>query len=211
MKSQRPIHVAIVEDDAEIRQLVQLIVDGSPGFSCKLAYPDAESALAELATYPPDVVLMDIHLPGQSGIEAVAQLREQVPHLDILMLTVQEDDDSVFRSLCAGATGYLLKETPPAQLLAAIEEAAAGGSPMSPQIARRVVRSFRVQQPTSPLSSRETEVLRMLCDGETYKTIAEALFVSANTVKAHIKHIYEKLHVHSRAEAVRQALEKGWV
>ncbi len=205
--NQRPIYIAIVEDDPEIRQLLTLILNGSPGFSCSHSFPDAESALAGLAQDPPDVVLMDIQLPGMSGIECTQQLRELHPKLDIIMLTVQEENDDIFDSLCAGATGYLVKETPPAKLLAAIEEAQAGGSPMSPRIARRVIGSFHQSLVKSPLSARETEVLSLLCEGRNYRQIADQLFVSTNTIKAHIKHIYEKLHVHNRAEAVRKAMQ----
>ncbi|MEM6344212.1 MAG: response regulator transcription factor [Bacteroidota bacterium] len=205
--NQRPIYIAIVEDDPEIRQLLTLILNGSPGFSCSHSYPDAESALAGLTHEPPDVVLMDIQLPGMSGIECTQQLRELHPKLDIIMLTVQEENDDIFDSLCAGATGYLVKETPPTKLLAAIEEAKAGGSPMSPRIARRVIGSFHQSPVKSPLSARETEVLGLLCEGRNYRQIADQLFVSTNTVKAHIKHIYEKLHVHNRAEAVRKAMQ----
>ncbi|MEM6265431.1 MAG: response regulator transcription factor [Bacteroidota bacterium] len=206
------IHVAIVEDDPEIRQLLVMLIDGSPGFSCKMSYPDAESALKPLSTYPPDVVLMDIQMPGMNGIECTRQLKEQQPNLNILMLTVQEEDDNIFNSLCAGATGYLVKDTPPVQLLSAIQEAHEGGSPMSPRIARRVIAYFhKVKTVKNPLSERETEVLTRLCDGADYKRIASELFVSSNTIKAHIKSIYKKLHVHSRAEAVRKAIEQGIV
>jgi DNA-binding NarL/FixJ family response regulator len=205
------IHIALVEDDPEIRQLLLVLLNGSPGLSCSLVFEDAESSLEEIISFQPDVVLMDIQLPGMSGIEAVKALTARRPELTILMLTVQMDDDSVFQSLCAGASGYLLKATPPAQLLAAIQEAKAGGSPMSPSIARRVIRSFHQPKVESPLSEREREVLRRLCDGETYRSIAEALFVSSNTVKAHIKNIYRKLHVHTRAEAVRRAIGDGLV
>ncbi len=207
-----PIHVAIVEDDPEIRQLLQLLIDASPGFSCKLVYPDAEAALAEIPTYPPDVVLMDIQLPGMSGVECVQKLKAVRPELDILMLTVQAEDHYIFDSLCAGATGYLLKETPPVQLLAAIEDAQKGGSPMSPAIARRVIASFhQVKTTESPLSDRETEVLQLLCNGADYRQSADQLFVSTNTIKAHIKNIYKKLHVHSRAEAVKKAIKEGLI
>jgi DNA-binding NarL/FixJ family response regulator len=149
---------------------------------------------------------MDIDLPGMSGISCVRRLKEKMPDLDIIMLTIKEDDESVFESLCAGASGYLIKETPPVELLAAIKEAREGGAPMSAHIARKIVKSFHKTR-NSPLSSRETEVLRMLCKGDNYKAIAEALFVSNNTIKAHIKNIYKKLHVHSRAEAVSKALK----
>ena len=199
------IHVAIVEDDPEIRQLLQIVIDGSPGFACFKTFEAAEEALEELPRYRPHLVLMDIHLPGMTGIECTKKLRELIPDTDIVMLTIQEDDESVFDSLCAGASGYLIKSTPPAQLIEALQEAYGGGAPMSPQIARKVVRSFRPQSKT-PLSERETEVLNLLCKGENYRTIAEALFVSTNTIKAHIKNIYQKLEVNSRAEAVSKAL-----
>lgn len=199
------IHVAIVEDDPAIRQPLQLIIDGTPGYSCQYAYPAAEEALVELPRIRPDVVLMDINLPGITGIEAVQKLKVKLPDLDVIMLTVQVDDHSVFESLCAGASGYLIKSTPPARLLAAIDEVRAGGAPMSMQIARKVLQSFR-RSTESPLTSRETDILRLLCEGQTYSSIAEALFVSGHTVRTHIKNIYQKLHVSSRAEAVRKAM-----
>lgn len=208
------IHTAIVEDDPEIRQLLQLLVGNSPGFRCEYVYPDAESAIADLNGRMVDVILMDIELPGKTGIECVGELREMGLKADILMLSVRDEEDAIFRSLCAGASGYLLKGTPPVQLLQAIRECHEGGSPMSPAIARKVVASFQKTVPTADshgLSEREEEVLRLLCAGENYKTIADQLFVSANTVKAHIKHIYSKLHVRNRAEAVSKAHRKGWV
>ncbi|MEO1415827.1 MAG: response regulator transcription factor [Bacteroidota bacterium] len=200
------IHVSIVEDDQDIRRTLALIIDGTPGFSCARTYEDCETAIPDILDYKPDVVLMDINLPGMSGIEGVKQLKQARPELDILMLTVQVDNQSVFDSLCAGATGYLIKATPPIQLLTAIEEVHKGGSPMSMEIARKVLSSFH-RPSTSPLTTRETEILRRLCEGANYKTIAEALFVSGHTIRTHIKHIYAKLHVHSRAEAVKKALK----
>lgn len=200
------IHVAIVEDDPEIRQLMQIIVDGSPGFACFRTYEDGETALADLPAYKPHIILMDIHLPGINGIECTRKLSKLIPDTQILMLTIQDDDDSIFDSLCAGASGYLLKGTPPAQLIEGLEEAHRGGAPMSPKIARKVVRSFRSSQKT-PLSERETEVLKLLCKGENYRSIAESLFVSTNTIKAHIKNIYKKLQVNTRAAAVNKALK----
>ncbi len=203
---EKTIRVALVEDDPDIRHLMQLIIDGSPGFACRQVYDSCEVAIPALTGNPPDIVLMDIDLPEMSGIEGARRLKELLPTLNVVMLTVYEDNDSVFDSLCAGAVGYLVKGLPPVRLLDAIREAYEGGSPMSAAIARRVVRSFQPEQ-TNPLSERETEVLKMLCEGENYKTIAGALFVSTNTVKAHIKHIYEKLQVHTRAEAVGKALK----
>ncbi|MEM9000003.1 MAG: response regulator transcription factor [Bacteroidota bacterium] len=200
------IHIALVEDENEIRQTLQLILDGSTGFSCKYAFPDGESALASITTLPLDIVLMDIDLPGKSGIEVTRQLKSENPLLDIIMLTVQSDDDSIFESLCAGASGYLLKDTSPAQLLVHIREVYEGGAPMSSRIARRIINSFRIID--NPLSERETEILKMLAKGMNYKEIAEALFLSPHTVKTHIKNIYSKLHVKNRAEAIYKAIKQ---
>lgn len=199
------IHVAIVEDDHDIRRTLALIIDGTPGFTCQFDYTDCESAIPEILKYKPDVVLMDINLPGMSGIEGVKKLKAKVPTLDIIMLTIQVDDHSVFESICAGATGYMIKSTPPANLLQAIQEVHAGGAPMSANIARKVLGSFK-RNSESPLSDRETEILRLLCEGQNYKGIAETLFVSGHTVRSHIKNIYRKLHVNSRAEAVKKAI-----
>jgi len=193
--------VAIVEDDPDIRRLLELLLNGTPGFHCHGAFESCETALERLSGNPPDLVLMDIGLPGISGIEGVRLFRKALPHLPIIMLTVQEDSESVFRSLCEGAVGYLLKGTPPARLLEALREAHSGGAPMSAPIARMVVASFR-KNSENPLTEREKEILALLCEGENYRTIAARLFISTNTVKTHIKNIYEKLHVNSRAEAV---------
>jgi len=189
---------------------MQLIVDGSPGFTCTQAYEGCKTGIPALIETPPDVVLMDIDLPEMSGIVGVAWLKEKLPQANVIMLTVHEDSEMVFDSLCAGAVGYLVKGLPPVQLLQAIEEAHIGGSPMSPDIARKVVRSFQPQV-ANPLSERENDVLKMLCLGENYRTIASALFISTNTVKAHIKNVYEKLQVHTRAEAVGKALRNRMV
>ena len=200
------IHIAIVEDDNEIRQTLTLIIDGSSGFTCKYAFPDGESALASIANLPVDVVLMDIDLPGKSGIEVTRQLKQKCPDLDFIMLTVQSDDDSIFESLCVGASGYLLKDTNPADLLRHIKEVYDGGSPMSSQVARRIINSFRIID--NPLSERETEVLKMLSKGMNYKEVASEIFLSPHTVKTHIKNIYAKLHVNTRAEAIYKAFKQ---
>lgn len=200
------IHIAIVEDDNEIRQTLSLIIDGSRGFSCKYAFPDGESAIASIPTLPIDVVLMDINLPGKSGIDVTRQLKRECPELDFIMLTVLSDDDSIFESLCVGASGYLLKDTDPTDLLVHIKEVFDGGSPMSSQIARRIINSFRIID--NPLSNRETEVLKMLSKGLNYKEVAEDIFLSPHTVKTHIKNIYSKLHVNSRAEAIYKAIKQ---
>lgn len=201
------IHVAIVEDEDEIRELFEKIIDCSPGFSCKHVFNDCESALEPIKTAKPDVVLMDIQLPGMDGIEGLKILKAALPDTDFIMLTIRDEEEIVFKSLCAGATGYLLKDTPPVKLLAAIKEVREGGSPMSPGIARKIAISF---QPSAdnPLSVREREVLARLADGENYSTISEKLFISGHTVRAHIKNIYSKLQVGSRAEAVITAIKQ---
>lgn len=202
---QNDSHIGIIEDDADIRQLLQLVLDGSPGFTCQQVYGSVEDGVPALLENPVDILLMDIDLPQKTGIEGVQWLKKEHFPGQIIMLTVHEDQEAVFDSLCAGAIGYLVKGTPPVQLLAALEEAKSGGSPMSPSIARQVVRSFHRPGP-SPLSEREQEVLRLLAQGENYRTISERIFISRNTVKTHIKNIYEKLQVHTRAEAIGKAL-----
>ncbi len=207
MNENLPIQVAIVEDEDEIRQTLALIIDGTNGFSCKHTFSDCESALKILPEAFVNVVLMDINLPGMSGIEGVKQLKPVLPEVDFMMLTINKEDEVIFDAISAGASGYLVKDTPPADLLRAITEVTQGGAPMSTYIARRVVQSFH-RTAASPLTERETEILRLLCDGLNYKTIAGQLFISANTVRVHIKNIYEKLHVSSRAQAVSTAINK---
>lgn len=202
----KTIHIAIVEDDNEIRQTLSLIVDGSQGFTCKYAFPDGESAMASLANLPIDVVLMDIDLPGKSGIEVTRAMKKKCPDLDFIMLTVQSDDDSIFESLCVGASGYLLKDTNPADLLVHIKEVYEGGSPMSSQVARRIINSFRIIE--NPLSERETQVLKFLSQGLNYKEVADSIHLSPHTIKTHIKNIYSKLHVNNRAEAIYKAIKQ---
>ena len=205
-----PIRVAIIEDDLDIRQLMTLLINGSPGYSCVQSFESCELAIPALEKNIPDLLLMDIDLPKMSGIEGVKILKEKIPSLSIIMLTVHEETEIVFDALSAGAMGYLVKGLPPVQLLQAIKEAHEGGSPMSGSIARKVVLSFHANL-ANPLSERETQVLQMLCKGENYKTIAQQLFISPNTVKAHIKKIYSKLHVNTRAEAVSEALKHRFV
>ena len=206
MISKETIHIALVEDDSEIRQTLQLILEGSDGFQCKHVFPDAESALAKIPAISVDVILMDIDLPGKNGIEATRTLKRKCPELDFIMLTVQSDDDSIFESLYAGASGYLLKDTNPASLLVHIKEVYQGGSPMSSQIARRIISSFRIID--NPLTERESEVLKLLSQGLNYKDVAETVFLSPHTVKTHIKNIYSKLHVNNRAEAIYMAIKQ---
>ncbi len=206
-----PIKVAIVEDNEKIREGLAALIDGSEGFQCTAAYETAEEALRRLPAYNPDVVLMDIQLPKMSGIECVEKLKERDPDLQIMMLTVYEDDEKVFRSLVAGATGYILKRTPPAELLEAIRDLHEGGSPMSDQIARKVVEAFqqmgRSSKETENLSDRELEILAFLAKGYHDKEIADHIFLSIKTVRTHLRNIYQKLHVRSRTEAVLRYLQ----
>ncbi len=201
----RVISVAVVEDDRAAREAISAMIHAADGFVLRGAYASAEEALEAIPDAEPDAVLMDIQLPGMSGIECVRKLKERLQDTDFIMLTVMDDEESVFRSLSAGATGYLHKHSSPQEVLDGIVEVRDGGSVISPGIARLVVRSF---QPKSEpgLSDRENEVLVRLCDGENYRSIADMLFISSNTVKAHIKNIYGKLQVNTRAEAVRLAM-----
>lgn len=199
-----PISVSLIEDDADIRQGLTLLLNNTEGFACTVAYQDCETALKQIRSDPPDVLLMDIQLPGMSGIEGVRRIKQILPDLDIVMLTIHDDDRRVFESLCAGACGYLVKTTPPAKILEAIKEVHAGGAPMSAGIARMVIRSFQKSSPTN-LTHREQEILSHLCQGKSYKLIAEALRLSRDTVHSHIKSIYKKLEVNSMTEAVVKA------
>lgn len=199
------IKVSIVEDDRETRESLSELVDGSPGLCCLGSYPTGEAALRGASTQTPDVALVDINLPGMNGIECVAKLKAQLPSLQILMLTTYEDSDLIFNSLRAGAKGYLLKNMPPAELVQAVAQVHAGGAPMSMQVARKVVDHFHhVKQSASEvehLTKREQEILALLAKGALYKEIADGLSISMSTVRTHIQHIYEKLHVQSRTEA----------
>ncbi|MEL6832466.1 MAG: response regulator transcription factor [Bacteroidota bacterium] len=201
----RPIQVMIVEDDHEIRQTLALIIKGTPGFHCQHTFDNAEAAIAALPELLVDVLLLDVELPGMTGIQALPKIKAIKPDLDCLMLTIRQDDEAIFTAISAGATGYLLKDTAPTEILKSIQEVQAGGAPMSMQIARKVVGSFRAMN-ESPLSERETEILRLLSEGMNYRSIAEAIFLSPHTVKTHIKNIYSKLHVHTRAEAINKAI-----
>ena len=203
------IEVVIVEDLREIREGLGALIDGTPGFRCVGRYGSMEEAMAGLRAAP-HVVLLDIGLPGMSGIEGLRRLRAKYPDLSALMITVYEDDDRIFEAMCAGAAGYLLKTTPPARLLESISEVAAGGAPMSPGVARRVIQLFRDIRPPAradyQLTPHETRLLRLLVDGHNYKTAAVELGVSVNTIGFHMRRIYDKLEVHSKSEAVSKAL-----
>ena len=206
------IRIAIVEDDEKIRSSLVVLIEGTHGFRCVGAYEDAESALRDLPRKEPDISLVDINLPGMQGIELVQRLKQGNAATQFIMLTVYEETSKIFDSLAAGAVGYLLKMTPPDELLTAIREVRAGGSPMSPQIARKVVQSFHKIDNRGgevvQLTKREDEILKLLSKGFLYKEIGEQLFISADTVHNHIRHIYEKLQVHSRTEAVVKYLQK---
>ncbi len=206
------IEVSIVEDDVRVRTSLARLIDSTPGLRCASQHPNAENALDELPVVKPEVVLMDINLPGMDGVECVSRLKELLPETQVVMLTVYEHTDVIFRALAAGATGYLLKQTPPEKLLEAIHDLHAGGSPMSSHIARKVVASFRqVPQAVSDeekLSAREQEVLNYLVQGYMYKEIADAMKISFDTVHSHIRKIYEKLHVRTRTEAVTKHLRQ---
>jgi DNA-binding NarL/FixJ family response regulator len=201
-----PISVAIIEDDAPARKILAQWVSRADGFRCLGDYGSAEAALEGLPRDKPDVALMDINLPGMSGIECAGKLKQLLPGTQIVILTVYEDADHIFRALAAGASGYLLKQTPRSELLGALEEVHRGGSPMTSNIARKVVQSFQQLRPSSPeseeLSPREREVLDLLARGYLYKEIADGLNISVPTVNTYIRRVYEKLHVRSRAQAV---------
>ena len=215
-KVARTIRVSLVEDDPGVRANLARMINGTAGFQCEAAYADGMAALKGIPAHRPDVVLMDINLPGMLGTECVRQLKSVVPDVPVLMLTVYDDSEQVFKSLMAGATGYLLKRTPKEKLLEAIREVTSGGAPMSRQIARRVVQFFQEidQMPAvtqrSPeietLTEREKQVLGGLAKGYLYKEIADLLDISFETVRTHVRSIYEKLHVHSRTEAVLKYL-----
>ena len=215
MQKLEEIKVAIVEDRREIREGLAMLISGTEGYRCTGSFRSMEDALVRIGSDLPDVVLCDIGLPGMSGIEGMRILKERYPNLLLLMLTVYDDDERIFDALCAGACGYLLKKTPPARLLESLKEVATGGSPMSPEVARRVIALFRDIRPPEradyELTPHETRLLKLLVEGHNYKTAASELNVSVNTVSFHMRHIYEKLQVHSKSEAVAKALRNQLV
>ncbi len=209
----KEIKVAITEDQKQTREGLATLINGTPGYRTTGIFASMEQALARIESEPPDVILLDIGLPGMTGIEGAQKLKARYPALQILILTVYADSEHVFEAICAGASGYLLKDTPPSKLLEAIKELRDGGAPMSPDIARKVVTMFhRFAPPVKAdyrLSGREVEVLRLLGDGHSYKTAAFDLNLSEDTIRFHIRNIYEKLHVHSKSEAVLKAFRGG--
>jgi len=206
------IRVALVEDNDDLRASIKRLLQRSPQLEVVADYPDAESALASLPRLKPDVVLMDVKLPKMDGVECVRRLKSLLPAVLVVMLTVHDDDDSLFNSILAGADGFLLKDTVPTRLVEAIREVYKGGSPMTPQIARRIVQRFRKsdQEPAllERLTSREREVLEQLALGKRYKEISDSLGISLDGIRFHIRGVYKKLHVHSRTEAVLKYLNK---
>jgi DNA-binding NarL/FixJ family response regulator len=204
------IKTAVVEDMREIRDGLATLINFTEGFRCTGSYPSMEDALARLPGNIPDVLLSDIGLPGMIGIEGIRILKERYPQMQILMLTVYDDDDRIFDALCAGASGYLLKRTPPAKLLDNIREAMSGGSPVSPEVATRVIKFFREfhnpDREDYALTPHETRLLKLLTEGYNYQTAADKLGVSYNTIKFHVRHIFDKLQVHSKSEAVLKAM-----
>jgi DNA-binding NarL/FixJ family response regulator len=213
--SSATIRVGIIEDEPVMREGLALLINDPPEYECAGAWASMEEALADIKAVKPDVVLADIGLPGMSGIEGTRILAQQHPGIRVLMLTVYNDDDRIFAAMCAGACGYLLKNTPPARLLESLREVAAGGAVMSPSIARRVVELFRQFRPPDHaeygLSPQESRLLKLLGEGHHYKTAAAELGISIHTVNFHLKRIYEKLQVHSKAEAVAKALREGLI
>ena len=207
-----PIKVAIIEDQREVREGLAVLINGTPGFKCTGNYRTMEDALRVLEKEPPDVLLTDLGLPLMSGTDGIRILKTSHPNLPILALTVYNDDESIFEALCAGASGYLLKNTPPARLLDCLKEVLSGGAPMSPQVAQRVIRLFREFSPpakaTYRLTQQETELLRLMVEGYNYKAAAARLGITINTVSFHVRNIYEKLQVHSKSAAVVKALRE---
>ena len=211
MPEAKPIQAAIIEDDTVARECLCLLIDGTPGYKCVDTFASVEDALKKGFSALPDVLLLDIHLPGMLGSEAAKIFREKYPEMQILMLTIYAEQDKIFESICNGACGYLLKKTPPARLLEAIREAHEGGSPMTPEIARKVVTLFqKTAQPEQPegehLTPHEIRLLKVFAEGYSYQDAAEQFHVSIHTIRNYIRSIYEKLHVHSKSEAVSKAL-----
>jgi DNA-binding NarL/FixJ family response regulator len=209
------IKTAIVEDMRDIREGLATLINFTEGFTCTGSYRSMEEAIASIRHRVPDVLLSDIGLPGMNGIDGIKIIKEQFPEMTVLMLTVYDDDERIFDAICAGASGYLLKRTSPAKILENIREAVSGGAPMSPEVAARVIRLFREVRPPEKveydLTPHETRLLKLLVEGHNYTTAAEELKVSYNTIKFHMRHIYEKLQVHSKSEAVAKALQNRLV
>ena len=206
------IRVAVIEDRREIGDGLAALINGTEGYCCTGAFRSMEQALAGIGASLPDIVLVDIGLPGMSGIDGIRFLKERFPALHFLILTIYDDDERIFEALCAGACGYLLKRTTPARLLESLKEVSEGGAPISPEVARRVIRLFHEIRPAKQadhqLTPHQTRLLKLLADGHNYKTAAAELGVTVDTIGFHLRHIYQKLQVHSKSEAVAKALRE---
>ena len=215
--AERVLQVAVIEDDRATREGLRLLLSATPGFRCVAAWASVEESRSNRPGAAPDVLLLDVRLPGLSGPEALPQLRERWPDTLVVMLTSMEDERTVVEALANGAVGYILTRTPPARILEAVRETAEGGSPMSPEIARRVVGLFQARAgsprpaPEKLLTPQETRLLGLLSEGHGYQSAGDALGISVNTVRKHIRNLYEKLEVHTRSEAVGKALRGGWI
>jgi DNA-binding NarL/FixJ family response regulator len=207
-----PLRVVIIEDLREVREGLAMLINGTHAFECAGSYRTMEDALRHIEGARPDVILTDIGLPGMDGIAGTRLLRERFPETPVIALTVYDDDDRVFNAICAGASGYLLKNTPPARLLESLREVVDGGAPMSPEVAKRVLTLFREFRPADRadyhLTPQETRLLKLMVEGHHYKTAAHEMGITTNTVSFHLRHIYEKLQVHSKTEAVAKALRE---
>src|SRR2546425_6048882 len=205
-----PLSVAIIEDHREFRDYLTALISGTDGFDCMGGFRSIEEALPRINARVPNVILLDIGLPGMNGIEGIKLFKEKYPEILLLTLTIHDDDERIFDALCAGASGYLLKKTQPAQLVEGVKEAAEGGAPMSPEVARRVIKLFRELRPPERadynLTPHETRILKLLVEGHNYKTAATKLGVAPTTINFHLQNIYQKLQVHSKTEAVAKAL-----
>lgn len=210
MNADNMIRICLIEDDATIRDGYTFLLGNTPGLSVVAAYPNADEALKKIAQEQPDVILLDIELPGISGLDALPKLKKLLPDTYILMLTVYEQPNHIFRALGTGASGYLTKNSSPEKIVSAIHEVMEGGGPMSAQIARMVISSFQRSE-ASPLTKRETEILELISVGKSRKKIAEELFIDLETVKSHIKNIYQKLDVHSKEDALKTAKEQKFI
>jgi DNA-binding NarL/FixJ family response regulator len=212
MPASPQIQVLLVEDHRGFRESLTALIDGAAGFACCGACSSMEQALSYSPSTQPDLALVDIDLPGMSGIDGIGRLKERWPSIYPLILTLHDDDQRILKALCAGADGYLLKGTAPARLLECLNDAAGGGAPMSPEVARRVIEVFRKRPPQQTdyeLTPHEMRILKLLVSGENYKTAAAKIGVTAHAISFHVRRIYEKLHVHSRTEAVAKALRSG--
>ncbi len=207
------LNVVVFEDNRHLRESLQFLLNLTPGYHCLGAYPNCKNLLENLKGKDCDICLMDIEMPGISGIEATKIIKKNFPQISVLIQTVFSDDDSIFQAICAGASGYILKTTSPDQYIEALSDVQSGGAPMTPSIARRVLQLFKsnVLTPSQEdynLTEKEKQVLQKLTEGKSYKMIADELTISIETIKTHIKNIYSKLHVHSAPEAVAKAIQE---